>query len=582
MKNDKTKEVIERLEAGIKELYNSDRYKNYLKIMSKFHNYSFNNSLLIFMQKPDATHVAGFNAWKKNFNRHVNKGQKGIQVLAPATYKRRVEMQKIDVETQKPVLDASGKPVTEMVEVNQPYFKPVYVFDVSQTSGEPLPEIAPELKANVENFDAFYKSLEAVSPFPIEKENITGGAKGYCDPVNKRIAIKEGLSEAHTIKTGIHEIAHAVLHSDLENRDNKDSRTREVEAESIAFIVSDHFGIDTSDYSFGYLAAWSSDKELKELKSSLTTIQKTANDLINKIDAAYKEIHLAKEQEVLKSLEDGEIDLDRVKKIDYKPKDNSIQINDQTLNLKAVSSLTPDKAPVVKIEWSEHGAFDKGETLSLHEANVKFKTIDEAVVELKKEAAAKGEYHPYYKTRFEINCVYNGQEFTYAGRQDLGDGDGNLIEHIKNFADNEYPISDMKESEQHRAIKEFVNYLEQHDLLEQMKDVATSELARNEMIMNSNATPELKAEAQQHYNYNQAMIDYVEKNCSNLNNGIPGIEAPKKADYIKGLETNERMNDKAKESIKGRMAAAKERSEGSKSEKSLSQSKNKSKLEAVR
>ena len=316
--NDKTKVAIERLEKGIKEVFNTENYINYLKTMSKFHNYSVNNSILIYLQKPDATNVAGFNSWKNNFNRHVQKGEKGIQILAPATYKQKVEMEKIDLQTQKPIMDASGKSIVETVEIEKPFFKPVYVFDVSQTKGDPLPELLTELKANVENFDTFYKSLEKVSPFPMEFEKINSGAKGYCDITNQRIAIKDNLSEAHTIKTGIHEIAHAILHSDKEAFNKIDNRTREVEAESIAFIVADHFGIDTSNYSFGYVAAWSATKELNELKKSLNTIQKTADSLINNIDVAYKDLQAQKEHAQAVSLEDGEIDFNREKEASNK------------------------------------------------------------------------------------------------------------------------------------------------------------------------------------------------------------------------------------------------------------------------
>lgn len=296
-KLDKMKELTDKLEQGIKDVYTSDKYINYLNVMSKFHSYSFRNSILLMMQKPDATHVAGFNAWKDKFKRSVNKGEKGIQILAPSPYRVKVEMERIDPNTQKPVLDAEGKKVTETVEVTKPAFRPVYVFDVSQTSGEPLPQLVTELTGNVERYNAFMESLKSVSPLPMEFEDIKSGAKGYCDPVNKRIAIKNGMSETQTIKTAIHEITHADLHTDnnyLTLDDKKDRRTKEVEAESVAFVVCSHYGIDTSEYSFAYVAAWSSDKELNELKSSLDTIQKQAAELIDRIDTRFQE--LLKEQ----------------------------------------------------------------------------------------------------------------------------------------------------------------------------------------------------------------------------------------------------------------------------------------------
>ena len=292
-KQEKMKELTDKLEHGIKNVYESDRYKNYLAVMSKFHSYSFRNSLLIMLQKPEATHVAGFNAWKTTFNRSVNKGEKGLQILAPTPYRVKVEMEKIDRITKKPVLDNSGKPVTEEVEITKPAFRAVYVFDVSQTSGEPLPQLLTELTGSVSQYNAFFESLKSVSPFPIQFEDIPGGAKGYCNPVNQKIAIKIGMSELQNIKTAVHEITHADLHAGQANLsldERKDRRTKEVEAESVAFVVCSHYGIDTSDYSFAYVAGWSSDKELNVLKSSLDTIQKQAAELIDRIDTRFQEL----------------------------------------------------------------------------------------------------------------------------------------------------------------------------------------------------------------------------------------------------------------------------------------------------
>lgn len=292
-KQEKMKELTDKLEQGVKDVYASDRYKTYLTVMSKFHFYSFRNSLLIMLQKPEATHVAGFNTWKTTFKRSVNKGEKGLQILAPAPYRVKVEMEKINPITQKPVLDNSGKPVTEEVEITKPSFRAVYVFDVSQTSGEPLPQLITELTGNVAQYNAFFESLKSVSPFPMEFEDIQSGAKGYCDPVNQKIAINIGMSEIQNIKTAIHEITHADLHAGLINLsldERKDRRTKEVEAESVAFVVCNHYGIDTSDYSFAYVAGWSSDKELNVLKGSLDTIQKQGAELITRIDTRFKEL----------------------------------------------------------------------------------------------------------------------------------------------------------------------------------------------------------------------------------------------------------------------------------------------------
>ena len=359
------REITDKLEQGIKELFESERFKEYLRTMSKFYHYSFSNTLLIAMQKPEATYVAGYTSWQRNFDRQVMKGEKGIKILAPAPYKAKEEREKIDPSTQKPVLDADGKPVTETVEVMRPAFKVVSVFDISQTDGKELPDIiVDELSGSVENYAAFFEALKQESPAPIAFEDIPGGAKGYFSPVENRIAIQEGMSEIQTIKTAIHEIAHAKLHSidrpepepswkivmisdggtkrDFlsgfasetdaneaaeregwrfvdENRFEwrleveedtsavqemrKDRHTKEVEAESVAYTVCQRYGIETSDYSFGYIAGWSSGKETKELKSSLDTIRKTAAEMIEGIDAKLKVLLAEKAQSAEKDTE---------------------------------------------------------------------------------------------------------------------------------------------------------------------------------------------------------------------------------------------------------------------------------------
>lgn len=373
------REITDKLEQGIKELFESERFKEYLRTMSKFYNYSFNNTLLIAMQKPEATLVAGYTAWQRNFDRHVMKGEKGIRILAPAPYKTQMEMEKIDPKTQKPVLDADGKPVTEMVEVMRPAFKVVSVFDVSQTEGKELPDIVvDELKGTVENYTAFFEALRQISPVPIGFEDISGGAKGYYHLEDRRIAIQDGMSEIQTVKTAIHEIAHAKLHAldqpepepkwklvmvseggtthdyrtgfeseaDAlaaaeaddwryvdENRfewrlevtedlseiqaQKKGRHTKEVEAESVAYTVCQRYGIETSDYSFGYIAGWSSDKETKELKGSLETIRKSAAEMIEGIDEKLKVLLAEKEAEVECEAE-------------YPPRDEGIPVYRQT------------------------------------------------------------------------------------------------------------------------------------------------------------------------------------------------------------------------------------------------------------
>ena len=292
---ERMKEITDRLETGIQELFESERYKAYLTTMSKFHSYSFNNTLLIAMQGGQL--VAGYNKWRDDFHRNVKKGEKAIKILAPAPFKAKKEVQKLDAQG-RPVMGKDGKPVTEVQEIQVPAFKIVSVFDVSQTEGEPLPSIGvEELTGSVERYGEFFKALEQTSPVPIGFEDIPGGSHGYYHLTEKRIAIQEGMSELQTLKTAIHEIAHSKLHAidpeapAIEQADRPDSRTREVQAESVAYAVCQHYGLDTSDYSFGYVAGWSSGKDLEELKASLETIRATAHELITTIDG-----HLAQLQ----------------------------------------------------------------------------------------------------------------------------------------------------------------------------------------------------------------------------------------------------------------------------------------------
>ena len=292
---ERMKEITDRLETGIQELFESERYKAYLTTMSKFHSYSFNNTLLIAMQGGQL--VAGYNKWRDDFHRNVKKGEKAIKILAPAPFKAKKEVQKLDAQG-RPVMGKDGKPVTEVQEIQVPAFKIVSVFDVSQTEGEPLPSIGvEELTGSVERYGEFFKALEQTSPVPIGFEDIPGGSHGYYHLTEKRIAIQENMSELQTLKTAIHEIAHSKLHAidpeapAIEQADRPDSRTREVQAESVAYAVCQHYGLDTSDYSFGYVAGWSSGKDLKELKASLETIRTTAHELITTIDG-----HLAQLQ----------------------------------------------------------------------------------------------------------------------------------------------------------------------------------------------------------------------------------------------------------------------------------------------
>ena len=295
----RVQELTDKLEQGLQDLFNSDSYCNYLSTMSKFHNYSFNNTLLIAMQKPDATLVAGYKAWQKNFERHVNKGEKAIRILAPAPYKIKEERDKIDPVTQELLLDKDGNPQKEEVEITIPAFRAVSVFDLSQTDGKPIPELtAKELLSDVEGYQDMIRAVEAISPVPIELEEIAGDSKGYYDREAKRIAVQENMSESQTLKTMIHEVAHSKLHSKEVEQDEqmrKDRNTKEVEAESIAYTVCQHFGVDTSDYSFGYIAGWSSGRDTKELRASMDTIRRTASELITGIEEQLQELQRNRE-----------------------------------------------------------------------------------------------------------------------------------------------------------------------------------------------------------------------------------------------------------------------------------------------
>ncbi|HBG4017620.1 TPA: antirestriction protein ArdA [Clostridioides difficile] len=293
---DKMKEITDRLEQGILGLYESDRYADYLRTMSKFHDYSLNNTILIAMQGGNL--VKGYKQWEKEFDRHVKPGEKAIKILAPSPFTVKKQVEKIDPDTQKPVFDKDGKPVTEEKEIKIPAFRVVSVFDISQTDGKELPALTYELTGNVEQYRDFFAALEKTSPFAMGFEALNGGVKGRCNYEEKRIIINEGMDELQNIKTAIHEIAHATLHDTaLAMPERPDRRTREVQAESVAYAVCQHYGLDTSDYSFGYIAGWSSGKELAELKGSLETIRSTAASLIDTIDGHFAEIQKAQDKE---------------------------------------------------------------------------------------------------------------------------------------------------------------------------------------------------------------------------------------------------------------------------------------------
>ncbi len=539
---EKIKEITNRLEQGIQDLFDSDRFKEYLRVMSKFHDYSFNNTLLIAMQKPDATFVAGYTSWKKDYGRQVVSHAKSIKVLAPSPYKVKREVDKIDPMTQKPVIGKDGKPVKEETEITVPAFKVVSVFDVSQTEGKELPTIGvDELTGDVEQYADFFKATEQASPAPVGFEKIESGAKGYYSQTEKRIAINEGMSELQNLKTLIHEIAHAKLHDiDLnapakEQADRPDRRTREVQAESIAYAVCQHYGLDTSDYSFSYVAQWSSGRELAELKASLEKIRSTASELIKEIDKNFAELTQNKEQtQAQETQADEPTPEEKTEPTAEPPQEEKAGAEEPAADTpKAEKSDTqeptkedaqtgqpedtfptpdPNAEPVVTILWSEHSRFHDGESMSFSEANALIGNLDEATV------SEDG----YYKTKFRIDFVMDGQPDNYIGRQDLGDGDGTLIDHIESYHayyennadwDNFVLHSggtealEADKAQREMLLHEFVPYLKLHNNLSKMEQTAAKALEENSGMTATETA------------YHTAMKEYVSKCRAMVNSG---------------------------------------------------------------
>ncbi|NBI90840.1 DUF4316 domain-containing protein [Lachnospiraceae bacterium] len=535
---EKMKEITDRLEQGIQDLFESDRFKEYLQVMSTFHDYSFNNTLLIAMQKPDATFVAGYTSWQQKYGRQVVSHAKSIKVIAPSPYKVKKEVDKIDPKTQKPVIGKDGKPVKEETEVTVPAFKVVSVFDVSQTEGKELPTIGvDELTGDVAQYADFFKAATQASPAPVGFEKIESGAKGYYSQTEKRIAINEGMSELQNLKTLIHEIAHAKLHDiDLnapaeEKADRPDRRTREVQAESIAYAVCQHYGLDTSDYSFAYVAKWSSGRELAELKASLKTIRDTAAGLIADIDKNFAELTKDKEQtqaqetqaeEPTPEEKQPEQDTPQEEKTEptAEPPQEEKAATEEPAKGDAQTEQTednfptpdPNAEPVVTILWSEHSRFHDGETMSLSEADALIGNLDEATV------SEDG----YYKTKFRIDFVMDGQPDNYIGRQDLGDGDGTLIEHIEGYhayyennADwDNYVLHsggtealEADKAQREMLLHEFVPYLKLHNNLSKMEQSATKALEENSGMTATETA------------YHTAMKEYVSQCRAMVNSG---------------------------------------------------------------
>lgn len=662
---DRMKEITDKLETGIMDLFESDRFQAYLDTMARFHNYSFNNTILIAMQGGQL--VAGYNKWRDEFHRNVKKGEKGIKIFAPAPYKVKKEVPKLDAQGQ-PVKDKDGNTVTEQKEIQVPAFKIVSVFDVSQTEGEPLPSLGvEELAGNVEQYQDFFKALEQTSPVPMAFEDIPGGSHGYYHLTEKRIAIQENMSELQTLKTAIHEIAHAKLHAidpeapAAEQQNRPDSRTREVQAESVAYTVCQHYGLDTSDYSFGYVAGWSSGKDLKELKASLETIRATAHELITTIDGHLAELQqqrqaqqeqapaqeqpqaeepaaafipetvyqvrpnpyhenggeryllqayvtqengMAKMGDILYRgseeqcralmgrLQSGELTADQVKDLYTQqaadqPAHDSVfsklspeQQQEMTDSVKAMlqtlidadvktsgevtqgtldaiqtqgfvlsddgtlqragaspapepqaeaPALDPAAEPIVTILFSESPYLETGQQIPLYEADALFAKLDAE--------------HPgggyYDKTDFRIDFTFQGEAHSYSGRQDFGDRDGSLIEHIrgyqefylhdeqwKNYVLQQQGPEALAEDQASREafVSEIIPYMELHCNLSRLEQEAQRLLTSGDTL-----TPEETA-------YYSAVADYAKECRPLLNQGEPLPEMPQLSDFDPSIQ----------------------------------------------
>lgn len=656
---DRMKEITDKLETGIMDLFESDRFQAYLDTMARFHNYSFNNTILIAMQGGQL--VAGYNKWRDEFHRNVKKGEKGIKIFAPAPYKVKKEVPKLDAQGQ-PVKDKDGNTVTEQKEIQVPAFKIVSVFDVSQTEGEPLPTLGvEELAGDVERYQDFFKALEQTSPVPMAFEDIPGGSHGYYHLTEKRIAIQENMSELQTLKTAIHEIAHAKLHAidpeapAAEQQNRPDSRTREVQAESVAYTVCQHYGLDTSDYSFGYVAGWSSGKDLKELKASLETIRATAHELITTIDGHLAELQkqrqaqqeqpqaeepaaafipetvyqvrpnpyhenggeryllqayvtqengMAKMGDILYRgseeqcralmgrLQSGELTADQVKDLYAQqaadqPAHDSVfsklspeQQQEMTDSVKAMlqtlidadvktsgevtqgtldaiqtqgfvlsddgtlqragaspapepqaeaPALDPAAEPIVTILFSESSYLETGQQIPLYEADALFAKLDAE--------------HPgggyYDKTDFRIDFTFQGEAHSYSGRQDFGDRDGSLIEHIrgyqefylhdeqwKNYVLQQQGPEALAEDQASREafVSEIIPYMELHCNLSRLEQEAQRLLTSGDTL-----TPEETA-------YYSAVADYAKECRPLLNQGEPLPEMPQLSDFDPSIQ----------------------------------------------
>ena len=597
-KDEYMKEITDRLEAGVRGVLDSENYKSYLTSMSKFHTYSFRNTMLIFLQKPDASLVAGAGKWQSEFERTHKQGERGLKILAPNFYKVKKHVPKKDPDAGEPIKDKDGKPLMDEQEITVPDYRVVSVYDISQTEGKELPEAHVNmLPGDVERFEELQAALEKSSPYVISIEPILDGAKGRCFYNEQRIAVNEGMSELQTLKTAIHEVAHARLYEkNLHLAEDKrpDKATREVQAESVAYAVCQYWGLDTSDYSFGYIANWSSGRNLEELQASLETIQAAANDLINEMEIHLLELQQQreaqqeqqpKEQEAAYQLDNGntlfvqttETGCDYTlygpdfKALDGGQLDNPdlslLEARDEILaDLEAqvlvtdilasdalatfqeaaeqanaipapaqaeeeqAPALDPAAEPVVTVIWSESPHLKDGQQMPLHEADALFARLD----------AEYPENMGYDKTKFRIDCIFQGEPDSYEGRQDFGDRDGSLIEHIQSY--HEFYAQDehwknhvlstggpeaWEQDKAHRdmLLHEFIPYMKLHCSLSQMEQAAQGRLRSGETL-----TPEETS-------YCNAVLSYVQECRPMLNQGQYQLpEPPKLSDFDQTLQ----------------------------------------------
>ena len=612
-KDEYMKEITDKLEAGVRGVLDSENYKSYLTSMSKFHTYSFRNTMLIFLQKPDASLVAGAGKWQSEFERTRKQGERGLKILAPNFYKVKKRVPKKDPDTGEPIKDKDGKTVMDEQEITVPDYRVVSVYDVSQTEGKELPEAHVDmLSGDVEQFQDLQAALERSSPYAISIEPILDGAKGRCFYLEQRIAVNEGMGELQTLKTAIHEVAHARLYeknSHLAEDKQPDKATREVQAESVAYAVCQYWGLDTSDYSFGYIANWSSGRDLKELQASLETIRAAANDLINEMEIHLLELqqerqaqqeHAAPEQanaisepqqepqawngidgllngkpfmpeatpnERANALidwaerngqrmgnEERRLIVEYAEAVDNTDKvialinelcehgyemqhghvDEQVKsrIDLEIAEAKAARQpdLDPSAEPVVTILFSESPNLDIGQQMPLHEADALFAKLDAE--------------HPgggyYDKTDFRIDFTFQGEARSYSGRQDFGDRDGSLIEHIRGYQ--EFYLHDEQwknhllqqqgpealaedQASRETFVSEIIPYMELHCNLSQMEQEAQRLLASGDTL-----TPEETA-------YYGALVDYAKECRPLLNQGQYQLpETPKLSDFDQSLQ----------------------------------------------